>query len=70
MDALFFLKIIIPVFFAILFLQSGLDKVFDWKGNVEFHREHFAQSPFRNAFLFNLGLVAVLEISAGLLLSQ
>src|SRR6185369_14128529 len=67
MDAIYFLRIIIPVFFAILFLQSGLDKVFDWKGNVEFHGAHFSQSPFKKIFKFNLALIAFLEICCGVL---
>ena|ERR1051325_9188501 len=67
MEALLFLKIIIPVFFAILFLQSGLDKVFDWKGNLDFHREHFANSPLKHFSQLNLGFVALLEVCCGIL---
>ena len=29
---------------AILFLQSGLDKVFDWKGNLDWLTGHFAKT--------------------------
>ena len=37
----------LPALFAallvsILFIQSGLDKVFDWIGNVEWLKGHFA----------------------------
>ena len=35
-------------FLAILFLQSGLDKVVDKKGNLDWLRSHFANSPFKN----------------------
>ena len=28
------LRLLVTAFLAILFLQSGLDKVFDWKGNL------------------------------------
>ena len=30
---------------AILFLQSGLDKIFNYKGNLEWLTSHFAKSP-------------------------
>jgi len=36
--------IIIGIFWAILFLQSGLDKVFDYKGNLSWVKEHFEKS--------------------------
>ncbi|MBT8323634.1 MAG: DoxX family protein, partial [Eudoraea sp.] len=36
------------VFIAITFLQSGLDKIVDWKGNLGWLKGHFAKSPFRN----------------------
>ena len=29
---------------AILFIQSGLDKVFDWKGNLEWLTGHFSKT--------------------------
>ena len=38
------IQALISVFFAILFIQSGLDKVFDWKGNLEWLTGHFANS--------------------------
>ena len=67
MDALIFLRTIIPVFFAILFLQSGLDKAFDWKGNLDYHREHFANTPLKHFSALNLGFIAVLEVCCGVL---
>ena len=67
MDTLLFLKTIIPIFFAVLFLQSGLDKIFDWKGNLDFHKEHFANSPLKYFSALNLGFVAALEVCCGAL---
>ena len=32
------------LFTAILFIQSGLDKVLDWKGNLEWLTGHFSKS--------------------------
>ncbi|HEY3782722.1 MAG TPA: DoxX family membrane protein [Fimbriimonadaceae bacterium] len=54
------------LFFAILFLQSGLDKVFDFKGNREYIDGHFASSPFKSFSSILLIVMTILEISAGL----
>ena len=52
---------------AILFIQSGLDKVFDWKGNMEWLTGHFSKT-FLNGFVWiMLAKLTVLELAAGLL---
>ncbi len=60
-------KILIPSFLAILFLQSGFDKVIDWKGNLGWLKGHFEKSPLKNMVPFMLGTITVFEIVAGLL---
>ena len=57
--------IIILVFLAITFIQSGYDKVIDWKGNVEWLKGHFAQTALRNQVPQALFLILALEILAG-----
>ena len=54
-------------FLAILFLQSGLDKLFDWAGNLAYQTEHFAKSPLRTAVPLLLGTLTLLELSSGAL---
>ena len=39
------LQILVSAFFAILFLQSAIDKIVDRRGNLEFLQGHFAKSP-------------------------
>ena len=56
----------ICVFFAVLFLQSGFDKVTDRKGNLEWLTGHFAHSPFRRVVPLLLSTLTVAEIAAGL----
>ena len=53
------------VFFGILFLQSGLDKVVDWKGNLGWLQGYFAKSPLRRMVTGMLGVVTVMEVVAG-----
>jgi uncharacterized membrane protein YphA (DoxX/SURF4 family) len=54
-------------FFAVLFLQSGLDKVFDRKGNLEWMAPHFENSPFGGKVPFFLTVLTLFEVAAGLL---
>lgn len=61
------LQLLIAAFLAILFLQSGLDKITDRKGNLEWLTGHFKDSPFANVVPLILTQVTVLEMAAGLL---
>lgn len=66
-DTVLIIQLLISVFLAILFLQSGIDKLVDWKGNLNWLKEHFATSPLGNRVPLMLGVVTILEVSAGLL---
>ena len=52
-------------FLAITFIQSGYDKVMDWKGNVEWLKGHFGQTILKNNVPAALLLILVLEVIAG-----
>jgi uncharacterized membrane protein YphA (DoxX/SURF4 family) len=58
-------QILVAVFLAVLFLQSGLDKVIDFKGNREWLTGHFAKSPLRGQVPAMLVVVTITEIAAG-----
>ena len=58
-------RFFVLLFFAILFLQSSLDKIFDRKGNLEYFSQQFSKSPFRNYTALLLLVVSVLEFSSG-----
>lgn len=60
-------QILILIFLAITFLQSGLDKMLDWKGNLGWLNGHFAKSIFKDQVPLLLGLVMVLEMLSGIL---
>jgi len=60
-------QVLILAFLAITFLQSGFDKLFDWKGNLEFLKEHFANTFLKNSVPYFLGLLTFFEIIAGIL---
>ena len=54
-------------FLAILFLQSGLDKVVDKKGNLEWLSSHFANSPFKNSVPVLFFTITIVELLSGVL---
>jgi uncharacterized membrane protein YphA (DoxX/SURF4 family) len=58
---------VLLIFLIITFLQSGIDKVVDWKGNLSWLKGHFAKSPFKNTVPLLLGVLTLTELIAGLL---
>lgn len=58
-------EILILIFLIITFLQSGIDKVSDWRGNISFIKNHFKESPLKNYVPVLLLVILVLEILAG-----
>jgi len=62
----------LPALFAallvsILFIQSGLDKVFDWKGNLEWLNGHFSKTVLSGMVPMMLGTVMLMELATGFL---
>ena len=55
------------LFLAILFLQSGLDKVIDRRGNLDYLTEHFSKSPLASTVGPMFGMITLLEVTAGVL---
>jgi len=53
------------LFTAILFIQSGLDKVFDWKGNLEFLTAHFSKTFVARTVPLMFATITVLEVATG-----
>jgi hypothetical protein len=52
---------------AALFIQSGLDKVFDWGGNLEWLKGHFSKTFLGGMVPLLLGTITVMEIATGFL---
>ena len=60
-------SILILIFLAITFLQSGYDKLFYWKDNVDWLKGHFAKTPLKNAVPVALLNILILELISGIL---
>ena len=61
-------EVLILLFLIVTFLQSGIDKLTDWKGNLDFIKRHFANSPLKNSVPLLLAIILILEIAAGILM--
>ena len=59
--------LLVLVFFLIVFIQSGLDKIFDYKGNLNFLKDllkiYFSQTLIELALIS----VTILELTSGIL---
>jgi diacylglycerol kinase len=66
-SAYYILQILISAFLAILFLQSGIDKIVDRSGNRAYLDQHFAKSPLAATVGPMFLVVTILEVSAGAL---
>jgi uncharacterized membrane protein YphA (DoxX/SURF4 family) len=65
--AIHLLQIFASAFLAILFLQSGIDKVIDRRGNLEWLKGHFAKSPLAGVVAVLLTAITLLEVTGGAL---
>lgn len=52
---------------AILFIQSGLDKVLDWKGNLEWLTGHFSKTFLSRFVPVMFATITILEVATGVL---
>ena len=59
--------LLILIFTAITFLQSGLDKVFDWNGNIGWLTGHFEKTFMGRMVPLLVGIILLLEVVTGLL---
>jgi hypothetical protein len=63
--AIYLMQILASAFLAILFLQSGLDKTVDRRGNLEWLRGHFSKTPFAGTVPLLLTVLTIFEVAAG-----
>ncbi|QTE21340.1 DoxX family membrane protein [Polaribacter cellanae] len=61
-------EVLILFFLIVTFIQSGIDKLLDWKGNVSFITDHFKNSPLKNSVPFLLAIILIIEVLSGILM--
>jgi uncharacterized membrane protein YphA (DoxX/SURF4 family) len=65
--ASYLLQLLVSAFLAILFLQSGIDKIVDRQGNMQWLSGHFAKSPLAGFVPIMFGVLTIIELAAGAL---
>ncbi len=60
-------ELLILAFILITFLQSGIDKITDWKGNVAYIKSVFEKTFLHKFSTTLLGIIAVAELISGVL---
>lgn len=60
-------EVLILLFLIITFLQSGIDKIVDWSGNVSWLKEHFSKTFLRSIVPAMVGTVMFIEVATGVL---
>lgn len=60
------LQLAFSAFVAVLFIQSGLDKVFNWKCEKDFYTKHFAKSILNGSVFLLMPVITMMELAAGL----
>ena len=63
----YLLQLLVSLFLAILFLQSGIDKVVDRQGNLQWLSGHFAKSPLAGFVPLLFTILTIIEVAAGAL---
>src|SRR2546430_8735492 len=63
----YLLQLLVSAFLAILFLQSGIDKIVDRQGNLSWLSGHFAKSPLAGFVPLLFTILTIIEIAAGAL---
>jgi uncharacterized membrane protein YphA (DoxX/SURF4 family) len=64
---MFLLQLLVSAFLAILFLQSGIDKIVDRQGNLQWLSGHFSKRPLGGMVPLLFTVLTIIEVSAGLL---
>jgi len=66
-DDMDLVRMAIGIFWTLLFLQSGFDKLLDWNGNIDWLKGHFEKSILGGMVIPMVAILALVEIIAGLL---
>lgn len=61
------MQILFALMNSILFIQSGLDKVFNWKAEKDFYTSHFKDSILNGTVPLLMPVITISELAAGFL---
>ena len=61
------MQILFSLMTSILFIQSGLDKVFNWQGERDFYKSHFKDTILNGSVTFLMPVITLSELASGFL---
>ncbi|MCC6577333.1 MAG: DoxX family membrane protein [Flavobacteriales bacterium] len=61
------MQLAFSAFVAILFVQSGLDKLFNWKSEKDFYTKHFSKSILKGSVPLLMPVLTLAELATGIL---
>ena len=64
-DPIFVCQVGVSCFFGIVFIQSGIDKIVDRAGNLEWLKGHFKATPFAPFVPFLVLTLTLMELGSG-----
>ena len=67
LGVIYLLQLLVSAFLAILFLQSGIDKIVDRQGNLSWLSGHFSKSPLAGMVPLMFAVLTIIELAAGIL---
>ena len=67
-DPLVLCQILIAIFLCIVFIQSGMDKIIDRRGNLNYFKSHFSDTFLKTIIGSLLSILTALELIGGLML--
>jgi hypothetical protein len=59
-------EVFVLLYLSLTFLQSAYDKIFDWKGNVEWLKSHFSKTFLNSGVPAALGALTFMELVSGI----
>src|SRR5260370_881147 len=59
----YLVQLLVSAFLAILFLQSGVDKIADRQGNLEWLKGHFSKSPLAGTVPILFAALTIIEVA-------
>ena len=62
-------EMLILLALIVTFLQSGMDKIVDWNGNLSWLKGHFKGTLLQNIVPIALGIILVVEVAAALVMT-
>jgi len=64
---LWVMRLLFGLIVAILFIQSGLDKIFNYQGEQSFYKSHFKDSILHGMVPLLMPVITLFEVAAGFL---